>query len=78
MTKLKFRSATLIAAAMLVTPAMASESHVTSRHQAVSGNARTAPRAHYIGEAALFRGYEDHDIWGHWGTYYGPMLPSIP
>jgi hypothetical protein len=78
MTKLKFRSAALIAAAMLATPAMAHESHATSRHQAVSGNAMTTPGAYYIREADRFRGYEDHDIWGHWGTYYGPMLPSIP
>jgi hypothetical protein len=21
-----------------------------------------------------FRGYEDRDMWGHWGAYYGPML----
>jgi hypothetical protein len=77
MTKLKFRSATLIAAAILATPAMARESHVDSRHQAVSANASITPRAHYNGEGDHFRGYEGHDIWGHWGTYYGPMLPSI-
>jgi hypothetical protein len=34
MTKLKLLSAALIAAATLATPAMARESHVTSRHQA--------------------------------------------
>lgn len=33
LTKLKFLSAPLIAAAMLVAPAMARESHVTSRHR---------------------------------------------
>jgi hypothetical protein len=32
MTKLKLPSATLIATAMLATPAMARKSHVTSRH----------------------------------------------
>ena len=32
MTKLKLLSAALIASAMLATPAMARESHVTSRH----------------------------------------------
>jgi hypothetical protein len=21
-----------------------------------------------------FSGYEDRDIWGHWGAYYGPMI----
>ena len=39
MTKRKLLSATLIAAAMLATPAMARESHVVSRHVTAS----TAP-----------------------------------
>jgi hypothetical protein len=21
-----------------------------------------------------FRGYGGRDVWGHWGTYYGPMV----
>jgi hypothetical protein len=78
MTKLKFLSAALIAAATLATPAMARENHVSSRHLAVNANASTIPGAQYIGEGNRFRGYEGHDMWGHWGTYYGPMLPSIP
>jgi hypothetical protein len=24
-----------------------------------------------------FRRYGGRDIWGHWGTYYGPMLPIV-
>jgi hypothetical protein len=24
-----------------------------------------------------FRGYGDRDVWGHWGAYYGPMIPVI-
>jgi hypothetical protein len=24
------------------------------------------------------RGYGGGDVWGHWGTYYGPMIPAIP
>jgi hypothetical protein len=78
MTKLKFLSAALIAAAMLATPAMARESHVSSRHLAVIAHASTTPESQYIGEGDRFRGYEGHDVWGHLGTYYGPMLPSIP
>jgi hypothetical protein len=79
MTKLKFLSAALIAAvAMLATPAMARESHVSSRHLAENTNASATPGAHYIGEGDRFRGDKSHDVWGHWGTYYGPMIPSVP
>jgi hypothetical protein len=78
MTELKFLSAVLIAAAMLATPAIARESFVSSRHLPVNANAITTPGARYIGEGDRFRGYEGHDVWGHWGTYYGPMVPSIP
>jgi len=24
-----------------------------------------------------FRGYGGRDVWGHWGSYYGPMIPNI-
>jgi hypothetical protein len=24
-----------------------------------------------------FRGYGGRDVWGHWGAYYGPMIPPI-
>jgi hypothetical protein len=24
-----------------------------------------------------FRGYGARDVWGHWGAYYGPMIPTI-
>ena len=24
-----------------------------------------------------FRGYGGRDVWGHWGAYYGPMIPMI-
>ena len=23
-----------------------------------------------------FRGYGSRDVWGHWGAYYGPMIPA--
>jgi hypothetical protein len=78
MTKLRFLSAALIAAATLATPAMARERHVSSRHVAVDANASTTPGSPYIGQGDRFRGYDSHDVWGHWGTNYGPMLPSIP
>ena len=24
-----------------------------------------------------FGGYGNRDVWGHWGAYYGPMIPSV-
>lgn len=24
-----------------------------------------------------FRGHESRDVWGRWGTYYGPMIPAL-
>ena len=24
-----------------------------------------------------FHRYGGRDVWGHWGTYYGPMVPTI-
>jgi hypothetical protein len=24
-----------------------------------------------------FREYRSRDVWGHWGAYYGPMIPTI-
>ena len=78
MTKLKYLYAALIAAAVLATPAMARESHVSSRHLPVNANASTTSGAHYLGEGDRFSGYGGHNVWAHWGTYYGPMVPSIP
>ena len=75
MTKLNFLSAALIAATMLATPAMARESHVSSRHLSKTADASTARGARYISEGDHFRGYNSHDVWGHWGAYYGPMVP---
>jgi hypothetical protein len=23
-----------------------------------------------------FSGYGSRDVWGHWGAYYGPMIPA--
>jgi hypothetical protein len=77
MTKLRLLSAALIAATMLATPAMARESHVRSRHLAVNANASTTPGARYNGEGDGFRGDEGHDVWGHWGGYYGPMIGGM-
>ena len=48
MTKLKLLSATLIATAVLATPAMARKSHITSRHLVLDANASASPTARYI------------------------------
>ena len=48
MLKLKLRSAALVAAAVLGTPAMARASHVTSRHRAKDANASASPAARYL------------------------------
>ena len=39
-----------------------------------SGGFRNIPRDGGLGE---FRGYGGRDVWGHWGAYYGPMIPTI-
>jgi hypothetical protein len=76
--ELRLLSAALIVAAMIATPALARESHVSSRHLAENANTNTAPEAYRFGEGGRFRGQESHDVWGHWGSYYGPMIPSVP
>jgi len=48
MTKLKLLSAAMIAAAMLATPAMAREGHVTSRHHAEHANTSASANARHI------------------------------
>jgi hypothetical protein len=91
MTELKLLAAALIATTMLAAPAMARESYVTSRHLAGNANASDTPGARYIGGGDVFRGdhfssgfggapgdgYGRRDVWGHWGAYYGPMVPTL-
>jgi hypothetical protein len=48
MTKLELLSAGLVAAAMLATPAMARQHHVTSRHLAADTYGSTTPAARYV------------------------------
>jgi hypothetical protein len=101
MAKPELLSAALSAAVLLVTPAMARESHLAARHRAAEANASITPGARYIGKGDGVRGnrisegfggggygyrasglhgpggYRNRDVWGHWGTYYGPMVPVI-
>ena len=78
MTKLRFLSAALIAATMLATPALARENHAGSRCLSKTAEASTERAVRHIGEGDRSLGYKSHDAWGHWGTYYGPMVPSVP
>ena len=78
MAKPKLLSAALIAAAMLATPAMARESHVSSRHLAQNANTSATFGTRQIRDGDGFRGHDSRDLWGHLGTYYGPMIPSVP
>ena len=72
MTKPNFLSATLIAAAMLSTPAMARESHVTSRHLALDANASIAAGARVILTGASAVGLRP---WAHLPQRPGIKVP---
>ena len=85
MRKLEFLSTTLIAAAILATPALARENQITSRHFTKNADANTIVgvgqndwRPCHGNLARGLRGelcgYGDRDVWGHWGGYYGPMV----
>ncbi|MFY9953968.1 hypothetical protein [Bradyrhizobium sp.] len=91
MTELKLLAAALIAKAMLAAPAMARETYVTSRHLAGNASTSNMPGARYIGGGDGFRSehfsggfggtpgdkYRGRDVWGPWGNYYGPMVPTL-
>jgi hypothetical protein len=77
MAKLKLLSGALIAGALLAAPAMARESHVTSRRLTEDANACTTAGARYIDGHRCYRPdglRADRDVWGHWGGYYGPLI----
>ena len=83
--KLNLLSAALITAALLTTPAMARESQVTSQRLTANANARALTSARGAQGQACCRnrawelpGLADRDVWGHWGAYYGPMVPTVP
>ena len=82
MSKPNLLSAAMMAAALLLTtPAMARQGQLTS--QRLLANARIAPTAHSAdgqtcccNRAGDLRGPGERDVWGHWGAYYGPMIPT--
>jgi hypothetical protein len=80
MTRLRLLRAVLIGAALLAPPAMARESGVPLN---IAGNANacaTIGTRHADAQscdrnrASNLRGAGERDVWGHWGSYYGPMI----
>ena len=56
----------------------------TVRHES---NVRTHPKYRAVAPSVVshpkygnpngnFSGYGNRDVWGHWGAYYGPMIPT--
>ena len=81
MSKLKLLSTALITSALLATPTMAREKRITSLHLTKNAAASTlgVDRSEWCpcygsGLRGEFGNYGDHDMWGHWGGYYGPMV----
>jgi hypothetical protein len=85
MSKPGLLSVAVIAAAMLATPALARENHVRSRHLTENADANAivglGPNDWRPCDSNRNRdlrgepcGYEDRDLWGHLGGYYGPMV----
>jgi hypothetical protein len=70
MSRLKPLSAALIAVAVLVTPALARENHITSRHLTQNADANTT----IGGSHNNWRSGDRSDVWGRVGGYYGPTV----
>jgi hypothetical protein len=85
MSKPDLRSAVMAAALLLATPAMARPGQLTSQRLianariATTGNSADGQTSCRI-RASDLRGPGERDVWGHghWGTYYGPMVPTVP
>jgi hypothetical protein len=84
MTKPNLLSAAMMAAALLLTaPAMARQGQLTSQRLianariATTGNSAEGQTCCRI-RASDLRDPGERDVWGHWGTYYGPMVPTGP
>ena len=49
----------------------------TVRHES---NVRTHPRYRVVASSVVshpkYGNYGSRDVWGHWGAYYGPMIPA--
>jgi hypothetical protein len=48
-----------------------------ARTHSVYGDAAPSVVLHQYDNAdGNFSGYGNRDVWGHWGAYYGPMIPA--
>jgi hypothetical protein len=75
MARLKLLSAALSAAVPLVTPAMARESHLASRHRAAETNVSITSGARYVGKGDGARGSRFSESFGSGG--YGNRASSL-
>jgi len=75
MIKPNLLAAALMAAVLLTAPAMARNAQYS--HHGIT-NARATMSAQKAdccrNRASDLRGPTEHDVWGHWGAYYGPMV----
>jgi hypothetical protein len=87
------RSATVVLAILLVLGSFSPSAGAFARRNAYGGAAVSrgndftggfagTPGGHdgcgnVNGLRGEFRGSGGRDVWGHWGAYYGPMIPMI-
>jgi hypothetical protein len=79
MTKPDLLLTSLMVAVLLTAPAMARQARLDSHR--LTPNVHFATNAHPADSQTGVRdhasdqlGSSDHDVWGHWGAYYGPMV----
>jgi hypothetical protein len=52
------------------------EANVTAHSAYRNAASSVALSPEYGNPNGNFSGYGSRDVWGHWGAYYGPMIPS--
>ena len=51
-----------------------SKAHAHTMHRHAAPSVRLHPK--YNNPNRDFSEYGNHDVWGQWGSYYGPMIPA--
>jgi hypothetical protein len=70
-------SAAMMTATLLTSPSMARESQTVS--QRLSANAPSLDEHTCCRNRPIdLRAAAERDVWGHWGAFYGPMVPTLP